>query len=141
MKSPLGAKGHEGAFAGALPERGKGAFPIYRNVPYTAPSDTEKGHGGIKVVSPPAQPDPLEAPGVRRLLLSEAASRYLEATGEDAFQIISKASYPATPGRWVIYLRPVPMAVAAAACDVLSGKARAVRIKPVKVAKSNTLSA
>jgi len=33
--------------------------------------------------------DPLECPGVRMLLLSEAASRYLQEPGEDAFVIIS----------------------------------------------------
>ena len=80
------------------------------------------------------QPDPLAVPGVVRLLLSEAASRYLQDTGEDAFQIIAKASYPATPGRWCIYLRPVPMAVAADACKVLDGTHRAQRVKAAKLA-------
>ncbi|MCX6875949.1 MAG: hypothetical protein NTW21_19395 [Verrucomicrobia bacterium] len=47
--------------------------------------------------------DPLAHPNVRRLLLSEAASRYLEESGEKAFTIIAKAPWPATPNRWAQY--------------------------------------
>ena len=99
--------------------------------------ESPKTGGGKAGGFPVIENDPLACPNVRRLLLSEAASRYLEATGEGAFVIISKASYPATPGRWAIFLAPCPLATAAAACDVLTGKARAVRIMPPKPGKAD----
>ena len=74
--------------------------------------------------------DPLAHPQVRRLLLSEAASRYLSESGEQCFQIISKASWPACPDRWAILVAPVPMAVAVAACNVILGTHKATKIKP-----------
>ena len=82
----------------------------------------------------PAAADPLAVPGVVRLLLSVGASQTLERSGQDCFQIVSKCSYPATPGRWAVWLKPCPLTTAQAACDVLTGKARAVRIKPAKIA-------
>ncbi|MCX6880876.1 MAG: hypothetical protein NTW21_44815 [Verrucomicrobia bacterium] len=62
--------------------------------------------------------------------MSEAASRYLQESGEQCFTIIGKSSFPACPGRWAIYLKPVPPAVAVAASNVILGTHRAVRIKP-----------
>jgi hypothetical protein len=73
--------------------------------------------------------DPLAHPNVRRLLLSESASRYLSESGEQCFQILAKGSWPACPGRWVILIAPVPMAVAVAASNVILGTHKAVRIK------------
>jgi len=81
--------------------------------------------------------DPLAMPGIVRILLSETASRHLLEAGE-AFAIVSKASYPEAPGRVAIFCQAVPLASAQAACDVLTGKARAVRIptpKPPKAPK------
>jgi hypothetical protein len=69
-------------------------------------------------------------PGHLRLLLSQAASDYLSATGESAFMVIGKASHPDDPSRWILHLVPVPMATAAAACNVALGTHRAVKIKP-----------
>ncbi len=74
--------------------------------------------------------DPLAMPGVTRLLLSVGVSQALQRTGEQCFAIVGKCSFPACPDRWAIYLAPVPMATAAAACDVLLGRATARRIKP-----------
>jgi hypothetical protein len=74
--------------------------------------------------------DPLAHPNVRRLLLSESTSRYLSESGEQCFQILAKGSWPACPGRWVILIAPVLMAVAVAASNVILGTHKAVRIKP-----------
>jgi hypothetical protein len=74
--------------------------------------------------------DPLECPGVVRLLLSVGASRVLEESGEDVFMIVSKASYPAIPDRWCILLKPCPKEHADMACGVLLGTHKATRIRP-----------
>jgi hypothetical protein len=68
-------------------------------------------------------PDPL------RILLGQRASDHLTATGESAFLVIGKASLPDDPSRWILHLVPVPMATAAAACNVAIGTHRAVKIK------------
>jgi hypothetical protein len=68
-------------------------------------------------------------PGQTRILLSDAASRHLDATGESCFAIVSKARTPDVVGRWVIHLVPCSMKTAGDAQAVLMGKARAVRIK------------
>ena len=73
--------------------------------------------------------DPLAAPGVIRILLSEAASAVLSEAGSDCFAIVARASYPADHRRMVIYLRPVDHATAQAACGVLAGTHAARRIK------------
>ena len=72
---------------------------------------------------------PGSVPGHVRILLSQTASDHLTATGEAAFLIVGKASLPSDPSRWVIHLVPVPMATAAAACNVALGTHRAVKIK------------
>jgi len=81
-----------------------------------------------------AQVDPLECPGVRRLLLSEGASRFLSECGEAAFLIVGRASFPACPNRWAIYLQPISMTAAKDACGVALGTHRAVRVKVPKAA-------
>ncbi len=60
-------------------------------------------------------------PGHVRILLSQAASDHLTATGESAFMVIGRASHPDDPARWVIHLLPVPMATASAACEIALG--------------------
>ncbi len=70
---------------------------------------------------------PGSVPGHVRILLSQAASEALTATGESAFLVIGKASHPDDPSRWVIHLVPVPMATASAACSVALGTHRAVK--------------
>ena len=54
-------------------------------------------------------------------MLSEMESAALTATGEIAFLIVGKASLPDDPTRWILHLVPVPMATAAAACEVAQG--------------------
>ena len=80
--------------------------------------------------------DPLAMPGVVRLALSERASRALSAAGE-CFAIIGRGTYPTDPARMVIYCQSVPLATAAAACRILTGEARAVRIMPPKAGKAD----
>lgn len=64
-----------------------------------------------------------------RILLSEAASRALSATGESCFTIVTRCSHPENPKRWVIILEPVPLEVMRAAEAVALGKATARFIK------------
>lgn len=71
--------------------------------------------------------DPLATPGVKRILLSEAASQHLTESGEEAFAIVARQTWPHDPKRWAIYLLPVTLRVANDATAVLLGKARAVR--------------
>jgi len=66
-------------------------------------------------------------PGQVRLLLGQAASDYLTATGEAAFLIVGKASHPDDPARWVIHLLPVSMKTACEACEVATGQRKAGR--------------
>lgn len=73
---------------------------------------------------------PLATPGTVRLLLSVGASKALTDSGHEAFQIVGKCSYPGIPGRWAIYLQPVPLRLAQDACNVLLGKATVQRVKP-----------
>jgi hypothetical protein len=76
--------------------------------------------------------DPLATPGLKRILLSEAASKALTESGEECFAIVAKQSWPADPKRWAIYLLPVSLRVANDATAVLLGKARAVRTRKPK---------
>jgi hypothetical protein len=70
-----------------------------------------------------------------RILLDPATSDTLSATGEAAFLMIGKASLPDDPSRWVIHLVPVPMATAAAACEVATGTRKpGKRINPPAIA-------
>ena len=59
---------------------------------------------------------------------------------EDRRFVVGKGRYPDSNGRWVIYCQPAQLAVVNAACDVITGKARAVRIKPAKLAAPATIS-
>jgi hypothetical protein len=64
-----------------------------------------------------------------RILLSEAASRHLSATGENAFLVAGRGSWPDQPDRWRLWLVPCPVKAANDAVRVARGEARAVRIK------------
>lgn len=57
-----------------------------------------------------------------RILLDPATSDTLTATGESAFLIVGKASWPDDPSRWVLHLVPCPMATASAACEIALGQ-------------------
>jgi hypothetical protein len=65
-----------------------------------------------------------------RIQLTEEQGRQLDLAGAGAFSIVSRGSYPATPGRWVVTLAPVEWQTAVAACHVLQGTHRATKIKP-----------
>ena len=78
-----------------------------------------------------------------RILLDQAASDHLTATGGSAFVVVGKASLPDDPGRWALHLVACPMATAAAACEIALGQRKpGPRIKtPVQVdsnSRSNT---
>lgn len=62
-----------------------------------------------------------EDKGHLRILLSQAASDHLTATGESAFLIAGRASHPDDPTRWALHLASCPMATASAACEVATG--------------------
>ena len=80
----------------------------------------------------PILTEPPQVPGVRRLILSEVTSKFLQSTGEHAFVIVGKLFYPATPGTWAIFLEPVPIELAHLANGVLSGTHKAVKVKRPK---------
>jgi len=89
----------------------------------------------VKAVTDAQPPPPPPAPEPIRILLSEAASRRLDATGERAFTIVHRVmrtEEPGTAGRWAITLAPVEWQTARDASAVLMGKARAVKIKTPK---------
>jgi hypothetical protein len=109
MKPPSGAEGQRGAFAGAVPPRGRGAVPLKGNAPYAAPSA------------------PCE--GQTRILLSEAASKHLKATGETCFRIVAADMSNEHPGRFVIHLAPCPLDIARQAEGVILGTYAARRVK------------
>jgi hypothetical protein len=71
----------------------------------------------------PKPPEPI------RILLSEAASKHLDATGENAFAVVARGSWPDSPGRWVIYLLPCDIPTADAACRVARGISKERRLK------------
>lgn len=83
--------------------------------------------------------------GVVRILLSEAASRHLTATGERAFIVASRvmrgAEEPETMGRWALHFIPCDIVAANAAVGVALGRARAVRIKTPRAAPTPTRDA
>lgn len=63
-----------------------------------------------------------EAPeGVVRILLSKLASDALTAAGADCFAVVSRATWPDDPNRWVIHIAPVAWESAIGACKVLLG--------------------
>jgi hypothetical protein len=67
-----------------------------------------------------------------RILLSEAASRHLDAAGPQAFTIVHRDMSDGSTGRWVITLAPVEWRTAQDAASVLCGSATAKRIKTPK---------
>jgi len=74
---------------------------------------------------------------VIKIILSERSTAALLACGE-CFQIVGRSSYPDQPGRMVIFCQPCPMELATAACQILDGTHKAVR---VKVAAAGTATA
>ena len=71
-------------------------------------------------------------PPLVRILLSRTASDALTATGEQAFAVIGRASYPDDPTRWVIHIAPVSFETAHDACEVLLGTKRAAPLRKAK---------
>lgn len=70
-------------------------------------------------------------PGQVRLLLGQAASDYLTATGESAFLIVGKASHPDDPSRWALHLVPVEKGLADKLCEIAMGTRKAgAKVKP-----------
>lgn len=77
--------------------------------------------------------DPKDEPQVRRILLSESASRHLDATSEEVFVVVSRVmrgtEEPATMGRWALRLVPCTTSQAADALRVAQGLKPLARIK------------
>jgi hypothetical protein len=64
-----------------------------------------------------------------RILLSEAASAHLTATGEACFIVIGKASHPDDSSRWVIHLQPCDIGTANDANRIINRTHKAVAIR------------
>lgn len=79
-----------------------------------------------------------------RILLGEAASRHLDAAGEGAFIVISKAmrgtEEPETAGRWALHLLPCSITQANDAVAVIQGRAKASYPKKPKAAPAAPLT-
>ena len=73
----------------------------------------------------------MNPPPTTRILLSEGASRHLDAAGHQAFAVIARDMSDDRTGRWVLHLIPCSLAQAQAACDVATGKSKA---RPIKAA-------
>lgn len=67
-----------------------------------------------------------------RIILSQAASAALTATGGKVLVMVCKATWPDDPSRWAIHLVPCEMQAATDAIDVATGKARVTKPKPTK---------
>ena len=91
------------------------------------PLQEQRSVAPLYLIGGKTDPCSTEAKGHRRILLSQAASDHLTATGESAFLVIGKASLPDDPTRWVIHLLPVTMKTACDAIAVATGEARATR--------------
>ena len=77
-------------------------------------------------------PDPLAHPRAIRILLSETASRHLAEHGAACFAVVGRATYPADPKRWIVYLLPCSIEAANAATSVALGTRKASKIRPPK---------
>ena len=110
MKTSEGAKVQNGANEGAMHPRCKGANPYIGNCTIAAPAPPEK----VQTEKP------------LRILLSEAASKHLTATGERCFIVASRAmrgtEEPDTAGRWAIWLTPCTIEQGNAAVRVATGQ-------------------
>jgi hypothetical protein len=63
----------------------------------------------------PGRQDPTACPGVTRILLSERASLALTESEEKVFALVARDVWPGDRNRWVILLKPCPLALARAA--------------------------
>ena len=93
------------------------------------PLQEQRSVAPLYLIGGKTDPCSTEDKGHLRIILDHQTSKALTATGEAAFMVIGRASHPDDPSRWVLHLVPVPMATAAAACNVALGTHRAVRTK------------
>ena len=74
---------------------------------------------------------------ITHILLSQAASDALSASGEKSFALVHRAGHPDS-GRWMVSLAPIEWQLAVDASPVLLGTHRAVRCKPAEISQSAT---
>ncbi len=67
-----------------------------------------------------------------KILLSESASRHLEAAGADAFLVVGRESWPNDPRRWVIHLLSCSISQADSAARVARGLSAERKFKSSK---------
>ena len=75
--------------------------------------------------------DPQAKPEPPRILLSEAVSRFLDGTDENAFTIIARDTHPGTPDRWAISLHPVSNDAWRGIAAILAGTHHTVRNRKI----------
>ena len=92
------------------------------------------------LVNSPFNPPVEVVPGQTRILLSESASRHLDAAGAKAFAIVHRDMSDGNTGRWAITLCPVEWQTARDASAVLMGRAKAFFPKPSKPITSAALT-
>ncbi|MEO7099432.1 MAG: hypothetical protein ABI162_08730 [Luteolibacter sp.] len=74
----------------------------------------------------------METPPITRIQLGEKASQALTDAGGKCFAIVTRATHPNDPSRWVIHLVPIDWQTATDADAVLHGRATAKRMKQPK---------
>jgi hypothetical protein len=75
--------------------------------------------------------DPTTRPDVTRILLSARASQHLSETGTACFALVARDTWPGDRNRWVILLKPCPLALARQAEGVALGSPRQPASKPL----------
>ncbi len=143
MKTPTRAQGHEGAFLGHLPQRGRGASPIYRECPDAAPTAPGKGHeekgpsnSSEEITTPVLPQHPLDHPNVVKIALGRSASEALRAIGKHHLVMVSPADVTAPAwarDRMLLLCLPLDKQTADNAALVALGKMVA---KPARKAAS-----
>lgn len=130
---------HPENLAAAYKERSGGE--VLEN-PFSGGDGVSKRHTPIAIaqrgLSAPTVPGaamsfspPIEViPGHTRILLSEAASRHLEAAGPECFVIVATDKSDQHSGRWVIHLMPCSYTLANSAVRVAQGLSTEKRPKP-----------
>jgi hypothetical protein len=81
--------------------------------------------------------DPTTRPDVTRILLSARASQHLSETGTACFALVARDTWPGDRNRWVILLKPCPLALARQAEGVVLGSHKATRIKAAPMPASD----
>jgi hypothetical protein len=75
-------------------------------------------------------PAPSPPPAIpTRIVLGQTASAALTASGERAFLVVTRGSYPEADGRWVLHILPATIDQVNGATRIIKGTHKAVKVK------------